>query len=183
MYPYSCEGCGTVLKLTDQHLGRKIRCPRCRSVLEIPEFSQQFEQEMTDDADGWEGDDAAPFPGSEPATDYPWQPADKIYDWSYDAPAEEPADESPWQPAVSGSREGSANEFSRVMQEDSQTLETSGEAAGGVKWGTVIFGVGLMIVSAVWFVGGLAAGVIFFYPPILLIIGLVTLIKGLFGYE
>ncbi|MEL6894798.1 MAG: hypothetical protein AAFP90_01705 [Planctomycetota bacterium] len=39
----------------------------------------------------------------------------------------------------------------------------------------------MMIGSVVWFFGGLMAGIIFFYPPILFIIGIVTLVKGLLG--
>ena len=40
----------------------------------------------------------------------------------------------------------------------------------------------LMIVGAiVWFVGGLFFGYIFFYPPILLIIGIIAVVKGLLG--
>jgi len=52
---------------------------------------------------------------------------------------------------------------------------------GGVAWGKVGSGAGMMLLAVVWFVGGLAAGYIFFYPPILLIIGLVTMITGLCG--
>jgi hypothetical protein len=36
-------------------------------------------------------------------------------------------------------------------------------------------------VSAIWFFGGLAFGVIFFYPPILFVIGIGVLLKGIFG--
>lgn len=37
----------------------------------------------------------------------------------------------------------------------------------------------MMLGAIVWFVLGLMGGVIFFYPPILLIIGLVSLIGGI----
>lgn len=37
----------------------------------------------------------------------------------------------------------------------------------------------MMIIAAVWFFGGLAAGYIFYYPPVLFIIGVVALIKGI----
>jgi hypothetical protein len=45
----------------------------------------------------------------------------------------------------------------------------------------VIGGVLMMLIAVAWFVAGLAAGRIFFYPPILLVIGVVAVIKGLFG--
>jgi hypothetical protein len=47
-----------------------------------------------------------------------------------------------------------------------------------------VFGGILMILIAVgWFVAGLAADRIFFYPPVLLIIGIVAVFKGLFNRE
>ena len=46
--------------------------------------------------------------------------------------------------------------------------------------GEILGGAAMMIGAVVWFGLGLAAGYIFFYPPILFVIGLGTLIKGLF---
>lgn len=48
----------------------------------------------------------------------------------------------------------------------------------GIKGG-VLGGLGMMIIAVVWFFVAYEGGVIFFYPPILFIIGLVGLIKGL----
>lgn len=48
--------------------------------------------------------------------------------------------------------------------------------------GKVLAGVGMMVGAVVWFVLGLMADRIFFYPPVLLIIGLVTMVKGLMGH-
>lgn len=48
----------------------------------------------------------------------------------------------------------------------------------GIKKG-VLGGTIMMAIAAVWFFGGLAAGYIFYYPPILFVIGLYALIKGL----
>jgi hypothetical protein len=51
----------------------------------------------------------------------------------------------------------------------------------GVSSGSVLTGVLMMVGALVWFFGALALGRIFFYPPILFIVGLVTFIKGLAG--
>ncbi|MEO1994471.1 MAG: hypothetical protein ABGZ17_04270 [Planctomycetaceae bacterium] len=48
---------------------------------------------------------------------------------------------------------------------------------GGTNAG-VLGGILMIVVAVVWFVGGLAAGIIFKYPPILLIIGIVAIIRG-----
>jgi hypothetical protein len=56
---------------------------------------------------------------------------------------------------------------------------SSGSFEGGILNGGAIGGILAMIGAVVWFVAGLAADVIFFYPPILFIIGLVAFFKGL----
>jgi Sec-independent protein secretion pathway component TatC len=51
------------------------------------------------------------------------------------------------------------------------------------KEGGVFDGIIIMGVATVWFVGGLYFGYIFFFPPILFLIGVYTVIKGLIdGY-
>lgn len=45
--------------------------------------------------------------------------------------------------------------------------------------GEILGGIAMMVGAVVWLGVGLAAGYIFFYPPILFLIGLGTLIKGL----
>jgi hypothetical protein len=43
----------------------------------------------------------------------------------------------------------------------------------------VIGGLLMMLLAVVWFVGGLAVGIIFFYPPVLRVLGFIALVKGL----
>jgi hypothetical protein len=60
----------------------------------------------------------------------------------------------------------------RVAFEDGWFGSTNSGVIGGV----------LMILIAVgWFIAGLAADRIFIYPPILFVIGLVAMVKGIFG--
>jgi hypothetical protein len=47
----------------------------------------------------------------------------------------------------------------------------------------VVSGILMIMLAVVWFCAGLAVGVIFFYPPILLLLGLISLVKGLTGQE
>jgi hypothetical protein len=44
----------------------------------------------------------------------------------------------------------------------------------------VMGGIVMMVLAAVWFFGGYAMGIIFFYPPILFLFGLFAFAKGLF---
>ncbi len=41
-------------------------------------------------------------------------------------------------------------------------------------------GIIMIVIAVVWFVGGYSAGIIFFYPPILFLIGLYAFFKGVF---
>lgn len=45
----------------------------------------------------------------------------------------------------------------------------------------VIGGLLTVAIAVAWFVAGLAADRIFFYPPVLFVIGLIATIKGFFG--
>jgi hypothetical protein len=49
--------------------------------------------------------------------------------------------------------------------------------------GGVLGGILMNLIAVVWFGAGLAGGRIFFYPPVLLIIGIVAVCKGLFNRE
>lgn len=51
------------------------------------------------------------------------------------------------------------------------------EEQKGIKSG-VLGGLVMILISVVWFFGGLAADIIFYYPPILFCIGVFALIKG-----
>ena len=44
----------------------------------------------------------------------------------------------------------------------------------------IIGGIAMIAIALVWFFAGLQAGYIFFYPPILFLIGVYALLKGLF---
>ena len=49
---------------------------------------------------------------------------------------------------------------------------------GGIDKG-VLGGLTMMAIAVIWFVVGYAAGIIFFYPPILLLIGVYACLKGI----
>nr|WP_319400564.1 hypothetical protein [uncultured Carboxylicivirga sp.] len=66
---------------------------------------------------------------------------------------------------------------SEVIAEDSNGGFFGAEKKGIQKG--VLGGVVMMAIATVWFVGGWIAGFIFYYPPILFIIGIVALIKGI----
>jgi hypothetical protein len=67
-------------------------------------------------------------------------------------------------------------------QQQFQKEQASGFFASekkGIKKG-MAGGIVMMVIAIAWFGGGYAAGFIFYYPPILFLIGLYAFIKGLF---
>lgn len=67
------------------------------------------------------------------------------------------------------------------LRDDDEFEVRKKRSGGGMASGSVLTGVLMMVGALVWFFGALALGTIFFYPPILFIVGLVTFIKGLSG--
>jgi len=49
--------------------------------------------------------------------------------------------------------------------------------------GGVLIGALMMVGAVIWFVVGMMNGTIFFYPPILFILGIVSMVKGFAGGE
>src|SRR5688500_5248891 len=43
----------------------------------------------------------------------------------------------------------------------------------------VLGGIAMIAVAVIWFFAGLAAGYIYFYPPILLVAGIIALVRGM----
>ena len=60
-----------------------------------------------------------------------------------------------------------------VERDDGFELERKGMNSG------MVGGIALMAIAAIWFFAGLAAGIIFFYPPVLFFFGVVGFISGL----
>jgi hypothetical protein len=60
--------------------------------------------------------------------------------------------------------------------------EVSPEYSGGVVIdSSILGGLAMMIGAAVWFFVGLSQGVIFFYPPVMFVLGGIAVIRGIFG--
>jgi hypothetical protein len=70
-------------------------------------------------------------------------------------------------------------EYKHLYEEDNKDTGFFAPEKKGIKAG-VVGGIIMMAVAVIWFVVGKALGYIFFYPPILFVIGLFAFFKGLF---
>jgi phage FluMu protein Com len=92
---------------------------------------------------------------------------------SYDDPANDPYSDNSYESTSSlpaRSRKGGATQKYKA--------DTTPAKSGGSTDGSVVVGILMMVGAVVWFFGGLAFGYIFYYPPILFILGLISTIKG-----
>ena len=160
-----CTSCQRRLSVPGSAAGKKVKCP-CGVATPVPNAGSAPPAPMpTNDPFGMPADD----PFGMPADDNPFAaPADEFDQNPYASPTEgygitsTPAYMSAPQPRKKAKRK----------------KKTSAPSGAGPDMGQVLGGAGMMVGAVVWLVVGLMLGWIFIYPPILFIIGLVTMIKG-----
>ncbi len=164
-----CDDCGKKMRVPESRAGKKIRCKECDAPVRVPHLDQN-------DDDGGRDEFAL-----EPAEARPSRKRRRPRDDDDDDDQGErrrPRRKGPIAPKKRKSP------IRRDYDEAADREGRRGEAFGAEKSvlsGGMIGGGLAMIGAVVWFIAGLAAGYIFFYPPILFVIGLVGFIKGLAG--
>jgi hypothetical protein len=165
--PLDCE-CGRSLRVKDELAGRRIRCPGCSDVLTVPkpETSHDADEEATALLLSDEPSEAAA-----PRARYRDEPSesDAIQRRPSPRPSRPTASRAPAPPNV---RRAKSRGGPRVAFEQGWFGSMNAGVIGGLL---------MMLIAVVWFAVGLAVGIIFFYPPILLVLGFIAMVKGLMG--
>jgi hypothetical protein len=161
--------CGRACRIKDTFAGRKIRCPACSKVLEVPvpEGNRDIEQEALDLL-------LTDPPGGEKAV------RTGIRE---EAPQPPPTQAAPQKSVMKAPSKAPKRAKTSTQRSERRPSVVFEEGWFGSLNSGVIGGLLTMLIAIVWFVAGLAADRIFFYPPILLVFGLIATIKGLFGGE
>lgn len=162
-----CE-CGKVLRLKDELAGKRVRCPGCGDPLSVPADEEPLELELADEPPrkrslrDEEDEDRPRRPGitARRAADEDDEPTPR----RRPDPDEDEAEDEP-RPRKKKKKRRPASSYS------------------GVNAGSILAGIGMMVGSVVWFVVGLMNNYIFFYPPVLFILGIIALVKGLMNQE
>lgn len=161
--------CGRPLRVKDEVAGKRARCPGCGKILLVPE------PQTSQNAD----DEAASFFMTEPDPDMsPSKPTGAV---AHSDPADEsirPARKPTISPAPPSKATVSPRSKRKPRREES---ERPGFAIAIHP--SIIIGVLMMIGAAVWFFLGLAANRIFFYPPVLFLLGIGSIIRGFKGED
>jgi hypothetical protein len=166
--------CGQSLQVKDEHAGRKTRCPVCRNVMQIPVSEiAEFDIEVLESPPPKSSIKAKPPPlpwkreaGGESEDKPPPLP------WKHEAD-----DESEDEPPPIRRRKKRRRPRS---EERSWSLPSMPRIAIS---STIWAGLAMMVGAVVWFVVGLAVGYIFFYPPIMFVLGVLAFFRGLMGQE
>ncbi len=193
--PLTCD-CGHSMQVNDDLAGRKVRCRQCGTILEV---AHQFLPQ--DDEIGLLALDESP-------PDRPWdEDQEPTSSGVKTPPAPRPArdreDDDPNDPEglrrQRRRREAERAEKEREERDErrrrrreeriDQALENQrgrrkigvamdGWAGGGTNAG-ILGGVLMVVLAIVWLVVGLAFDRLFFYPPILAILGIAAIIRGI----
>src|SRR5262249_37356269 len=143
--------------------GRKVRCPDCKQVLTVPRPQAEEEIEALDLLLADEPPAARPARRPEPD--------DAVFDRKQvrrPPPVPPPPVKEPFEPPRP-----------RARERKRKRPERSG---GGIAVNAeIITGILMMVGAAVWFFLGLAAGFIYFYPPILFVLGIAAVVRGFTG--
>lgn len=174
----ACPSCQQKLRVPVSAAGKMLKC-KCGSAFRAP------------------GGSAAPAPVPQPvAAANPYAaPAVKAPAGSQSlGGAEQPPYDDPWSDLESNSspsavfHAGQGKQAAKAKPNShlaSARQELGGEVGGGDDGGSgmaaILSGIVMMVVAVVWFVGALMAGWIFFYPPVLFVLGLISVIKGVLG--
>jgi hypothetical protein len=165
--------CQNSYRVKDELAGKRIKCPHCQQAVDVPQndsgdyaATDSYQRAPISD----QPDQYSPF-------SFPEAPRQPL------ASASDPqAGNMPYPQAGSGGGMHSPYDASPYQAAAPVQSSYAAQPKPGVNTGAIFAGLGMMVGAIVWFVAGLfLADRIFFYPPILFIFGIVSLIKGLLG--
>lgn len=189
---FNCT-CGRRLRVAEEHAGRRVKCPGCTTIANVPLPEPRFEVV-----------EEAAEPQFEVVEESAGRPAKKARVWDDDDDAasgytvakkqrSEDEEERPRPKRLPNFRQGSGRdedddeEPRRKKRKKRRPPERRETSSHGFEGGIINSGVGgglaAMVIAVVWLVVGLAFGWLFYYPPVLFVVGLIAFIKGLASRE
>jgi hypothetical protein len=203
-----CGGCDVKIKAPLKYQGRRVNCPQCGSEVRIPTLDAARSAQPAAAASSTRSSAVAPvlLPSAEkqlskPAAAKPVlvekEQATTLGDDAFldkKPAARKPADDEfadmdlgdfeDYGPvddygAPPPKRKPSRSSRATAKPARKKKAKPVASSGGFAVDPSIIGGIAMMIGAVVWFVLGLKAGIIFFYPPVLFVIGIVAFVKGL----
>jgi len=157
-----CTGCEKTLRIPSKYWGKKVRCPQCQEVLTVPAGAAA--------AGGVK--QASPAPAKTPT------PSGTLDDVDFIEDAGNPYADDPFADLPDQSEFAAPPRTTPKKRTKKSSSGGAFRAEKGMLGAGVLGGLALMAVAVIWFVGGLFAGYIFYYPPFMFIFGFIAMIKG-----
>lgn len=202
-----CSECGSNLSVPNAAAGKKVRCPKCKTVVSIPGGSSHASKDAASNIFLAEpqprrarriSEPPAPVPLEKLAPLKPRRKREKAApaeeDWldddassygsggdewdSYGNPAQTPQGLPP-----RAKRKNTGSSTPTLRGTGNEAPAAYARPSGSGTNGSVVTGILMMVGAAVWFFGGLFFGIIFFYPPVLFVLGFIALVKGIMSTD
>jgi hypothetical protein len=160
--------CGKNLQVQDEWVGKKIRCANCSEVMTVSQPVVADKDDATEMAVS-----ATPTKTSPASTGHEFEDDDRPRSKRRREEDEEDGDEDDW-----------PRKRRRREEDDDDRLRTPGRLPGHPNAdnttpnASIGGGILMMVIAVVWFFGALSLGWIFYYPPILFIMGIVAVVRG-----
>jgi hypothetical protein len=204
----TCTGCGTRVAVSKAHIGKKGRCPTCKTVFPItapaaPEpivadlvpTTADLQPISTYGLEPLSATGLQPLPQSWPAPQTAWQASSIPNPYGQSGPPSPVGAAAPssyGQPASSFGQPAAGEDELRLAADANPYAAPTAPVSSfnfapaqplpdGTIRGSILGGIGMMVGAVVWFVGGLFFDILFYFPPVLFIIGLVAFVKGMIG--
>jgi hypothetical protein len=161
--------CGKLLRVKDELAGRKVRCPECQGAVVVPPAVPTKSAAEADDAQVRTS--VTGTPGKVKAKGPP--------------PLEDAAhNERPKAKPVARKTAQDADDEDEPPPRSIRKKSRSKSGYSGFAVSpSIVVGALMMLGAIVWFCAGMALDIIFFYPPIMFVLGLISFVKGLMGRE
>lgn len=170
--------CGKTYRVKDELAGKRFRCTECGTTVRIPQPEEEpLEVSLAEE----------PPRRRVRVRDEEDTPRPARRDLASRRVREEEEEDRPVRRRPSRREEDDDTDpdtsIKKKKKKRRATASAGGSSGGGftTTLGPIVGGLLMMIGGAVWFFAGLAANRIFFYAPVLCVLGLVSLIKGLTG--
>lgn len=181
--PVTCD-CGKAIRVKEEYAGRRVRCPGCNEPLLVPLAEAEPEVPVLE-AQPADPEPPRRKPRRREVPDMEIPEVERVEAEDDDRPFA--VTESPSEKRKSGRKRRSLDEEARLddIKKESRKFRrepggrTTDGGSGGAGGAGVLGGLAMMVIAVLWFVGGLAGGIIFFYPPVLFVLGLAAFIGGL----
>ena len=222
-----CSECGSNMSVPSTAAGKKVRCPKCKTVVDIPGGSSYASDDASSGTTSAEpqprrarriSEPSASSPSAPPAKPTPVaKPASLVKPAPIAKPAEAkprrtkeraaPADDDWLDDDLSslgsggdewdsygnpyaepqglpprGKRKNTGSSTPALRGTGNEAPAAYSRPSGGTD-GSVLTGILMMVGAVVWFFGALALGWIFWYPPVMFVLGFITLVKGIMSTE